>query len=164
MIQRIQSIYLLLAALLLASLFFVDVLSWTGNSPENGGVVEVNAAIDGFQLKVAELTSNISGTTAITLQFLVGFLIVLSVLSIFQYNSRDLQIKLSGLVALISFALVILIGYMSFETAKDLMRQAPKFVFQPGISALLLATFFTLLARRSIRKDEKLVRSADRIR
>ena len=166
MIQRIQSVYLLLVAALLGSLFFFDVLSWEGNSPVHKESVEVAASVKGFTTTVGEnSTQNQDGdTTAITLSFLVGFLTVMSLLAIFQYKSRSLQLKLAGLVALASLALAMLIGYMSFQIANGIMLEAPKFVFQPGISALLLATVFCLLARRNIRKDEKLVRSADRIR
>lgn len=135
MIQRIQSVYLLLAAILNIAIFF-------------------NALYDRALADPAAWIS-IGFTAALILAALT------SVISIFLYNNRDLQINavLGAIVfQVITFGwgvglLISLGGIGSFILDEAL-----------GGLFLLIALIATVMARRKIRDDKELVQSMDRIR
>jgi ABC-type enterochelin transport system permease subunit len=85
----------------------------------------------------------------------------LAVIEITRYNNRLLQIKLGALNSLFMAATVVLMFVFSNQIAEEQQAQG-----QLGIALFLpvAAMIFNLLANRFIRKDEKLVRSVDRIR
>ena len=88
---------------------------------------------------------------------------VMSILAIFAYKNRRRQIKiclLSGMFMILLYP----IAFIYWWFAKDLLAT----VGYPSLGAVLIfpivAFILNLMAIRSIRADEKLVRSADRIR
>jgi hypothetical protein len=130
MIQRIQTLFLLLAFGLSASLFFVPV--W-----REGCLVEhaVRLCIPAV-LTVAAA--------------------VLSLVTLFLYKRRTLQIRLciANTLVLAGFQGLIAFYFFSMESAVFFVPAA-----FPAVAAAL-----TLVAARYIRRDEKLVRAADRLR
>jgi len=128
MIQRKQSIYLLLAALLAVVLGLFGG-QWMGE--EN--ILYINIAFFGSA--------------------------ILSLLSIFLFRNRSLQIKLG----LLNIALnIFLVGFLAYSLSK----LPGGFVPEKGIGLLspLVLIGFVLIANRYIQKDEKLVKSVDRFR
>ncbi|OJU56302.1 MAG: hypothetical protein BGN96_14785 [Bacteroidales bacterium 45-6] len=147
MIQRIQTIYLLLAIVLLAIANLVPLAS--------------------FQLPTGELiqVSVISGShTNLTLPILSLSILsaILSAVSIFLYKNRKRQILVAYLAL---FPLLLLAGffigftYGSGASSAHLSLVSVKGIILPAIAVILI-----LLAIRKIKADEKLVRSLDRIR
>jgi ABC-type polysaccharide transport system permease subunit len=135
MIQRIQSVYLALAAIVAGSLPFVFDL-W--KTTENATVF----AIDKQYL-------------------LVGFLIsaVMSLGSIFMFKNRKSQFVINRLNIILNFILLAVFVYSSL-TAPGEMEVSEKGVgILPIISIVLL-----VLANKAIKKDEDLVKSVDRLR
>ena len=135
MIQRIQSVYLALAAIVAGSLPFVF-NSW--ETTENAAVF----AIDKQYL-------------------LVGFLIsaVMSLASIFMFKNRKSQFVINRLNIILNFILLAVFVYSSL-TASGEMEVSEKGVgILPIISIVLL-----VLANKAIKKDEDLVKSVDRLR
>lgn len=136
MIQRIQTIYLLLAAAVAGGLIWVVSL-WT--------------YVDGKQIAVVDETT-----------YLAVFLLsaLLSIGAVFLFNNRKLQTVISRLNILLNLILLSVFVYrsltMSGETA----------VSEKGIGMLLpiISIVFLVLANRAIRRDEQLVKSADRFR
>ena len=154
MIQRIQSVYLLLAGLVPAFTLTTPLARFWQES--------------GYYLMTA-LGFNPYGAPAYTgtphipygvLAFGI-LLIVLPFANIFQYKNRRRQMRIcnwtvAGIIAYyVSYICYVVIFAMHTNTN-----------FQPGICAFfpMLTLIFTLLARYSIKKDEELVRAADRIR
>lgn len=83
--------------------------------------------------------------------------------SIFQYKNRLLQIKLGALISFLLLAIMITMIYFVMQGEKMILpnqRGEYLWAFYLPMAALL----FNFLANRFIRRDEKLVRSADRIR
>ncbi len=146
MIQRIQSIFLLLAA---ASGFAVLALPFASTNE----AVQSSAL---FSDKVYSIGDNIG---LLVLFALAG---ALSTAAIFLYKNRPLQMKI-GRIALIADILGIVLAIILFW--QDLANIGSSAV-NDGTAGYLPVVFivFTALALRAIKKDENLVRSADRLR
>jgi len=136
MIQRIQSIWLLLAAAASAASLKLPFFYGTKN--------------------VLETEYPLTGTENFSLIALTISIIVLSLVAIFLYKNRRLQLRL-GLLALL-FELLLLFLY--FQESN---------IFLKGTMALtsLLQIFvllFLFLAARGIRADEKIISDSEKLR
>ncbi len=136
MIQRIQSIYLLLAFILMSIVSFFTPIYFQ---------IDYKFIYDDLFFLILFLTSGI-----------------LSLISIFLYQNRKLQFVLNRVSILIN---LILLGLFIFQSTKlsganlKAMKGIEMGVFLPIISVILL-----VLANKAIQKDENLVKSVDRIR
>jgi len=141
MIQRIQSIWLLLSALCSGLIFLVPL----GNS-ESGQKFFVH----GWQTQATE-----DGNTGV-LWMLVLACALLPLPVIFQFRKRARQIKMIWTIVVLNLAMAALLLFAIFETDQA----------QPGAGFLLIpaSAVFLILAIVAISKDEKLIRSADRLR
>jgi hypothetical protein len=131
MIQRIQTIYLLIASIAFALLSF-KIPFWSLND-------EFMYAQNDNKLYLLLIT-----------------LFVFSLIGIFLFKKRTVQMKLLRLSILIEFVVVVrlFLTYRELNTPLD-----AKVIF------LLMSAFVALLlAYRGVKKDENLVRSVDRIR
>ena len=154
MIQRIQSVYLLITALLTGNLIF----STMGTISGEQGI---------FALKFMGLTDitnpenpNIVVSTW-PLTVLIILTTVLSLLAIFLYKNRILQIRVCGINIGLLAGLTGLILYTAHTLANTVEGTLTHSIsmFLP-----LLGLILTLLAIRSIGRDEALIRSVDRLR
>ena len=143
MIQRIQTIYLLLAAASSLSLLALPFAS----SSEN---ISASALF-------ADSTYNLQDNIALLVLFALGG--ALALIAIFLFKNRKLQIKIGQSVILL---LAIGVGVTAYLWFSD--GTMDKATLGLGMFAPLSGFIFTFLAIRAIRKDEKLVRSADRLR
>lgn len=143
MIQRIQSIFLLLGAGSCFGLFGAD-------------AAETPAPVSDSQLFADAQFTLFDDPVLLALFGLAG---VLLLITIFLFNNRKLQMKLS----LASVVLVVVgAAYGAFRFFSDVA--AGSATPDIGLILPLLAIIFGWLARNYIQKDEKLVRSADRLR
>ena len=143
MIQRIQSVFLFLAALCTFGLFGTDVA-------ETEAPVAQSPVFADAHLTVFDSPLLIGGAAA------VG---ILAILAIFLFGNRKLQKVLCNVAILLTVAYAAYGGLLWYtDTAAS--QAGPEF----GISLPVLAIVFAALAARYITKDEKLVRSADRLR
>ena len=110
---------------------------------------------------------------ASTLPLLVlnGIVGLLTVVIIFQFKKRALQIKLARLNILL--LVVFVVGtFFYFENASEQIFEIEKLSTEKGLKVNyllgailpLIAIILNMLAARAIKKDYALVRSADRIR
>ncbi len=145
MIQRKQSIWLLIAALCGAGLFYFSLYQY--HVTENGiDVVKSLRVNDHYpSLIVAVVTT------------------LLPLVSIFMYTNRKRQVAMSfaNVMALCSFISMVL----ARVTGLDKLVPPPTGVSY-GVGAVLpvVALIFTILAIFGIRRDDKLVKSMDRLR
>ncbi len=155
MIQRIQTVYLLLAALLTGSLFFLTLAEMAGDQMFYQlwwrGVYQVEA---GSQPQMVLPTWAISILTILTT--------LVSLVTLFLYKKRILQIRLCALNLGLLAGLSGLIFYMAKATAKEL--GAADVSFNWPLVLPLIALILTIMAIKAIGRDEALVRSLDRIR
>lgn len=144
MIQRIQTLFLLLAVATLVTTLFLPL------------GVRVQPDESGHTLLSALGTESDQP---------VGYAVVLilasltSLASVFLWKNRKLQVRFS-----VFTVLIIALSYLVFFVYK--MLQAGVVVYFWGIPFFLpaLAVVWMLLAIRGIRRDEKLIRSLNRIR
>lgn len=88
---------------------------------------------------------------------------IVAIFSVFKYENRLMQMKLGALNSLVIGACLGFAVYFIFEAEEVLPPSAPV-AYLPGFYFSAAALFFNALANRFIRRDENLVRSADRIR
>ena len=136
MLQRIQTIYLLISAVISGGLIFVFNLWTTINDTE-------------FYTKEDQL-------------FLALFLCssALALITIFKYKNRQTQFVLGRLNIILNFILLGLFVYRSLNLSGE------TYVSEKGIGMLLpiFSIVFLVLANKAIKKDEDLVKSVDRLR
>lgn len=153
MIQRIQSLYLAIAAIVAGLIFLFPI----GQILVIDGVYEFSV----MSLDLVKEGQSESVSSFILPAILNGLVIVGSILSIFLYANRKTQIRVIQVVMLTNIALVAAIFYYQKE-AEKLAGALVHYKF--GIIFPILSLVFLILAIRSIRKDEELVRAADRLR
>ncbi len=149
MIQRIQTVWLLLATILAVLIFFFPIAEL---SNENKLMIYSFESINLFGMVGFIKTAYIfAGLTA-----LIAFF---SFTAIFLYKRRDLQMRLCTIISLLDIFLVILIVVFSVNQAKNIGLTI-------GLSAIIPLIIFilVLMARRAVRKDDLLIKAADRIR
>ncbi|PUZ28031.1 DUF4293 domain-containing protein [Chitinophaga parva] len=146
MIQRIQSLYLLLAAIAGAATWYFPL--WHATLT-NGTQVEFHAPQS-------------------YLLFIVLMIIVaLAAVSIFLYKNRKLQFRLTVLNVILAIAATAL-QYIKVQ-AEGNQLQANNLgpvtaSYLPAAFLPIVITVLLLLAARGIYKDEKLIKSLDRLR
>lgn len=149
MIQRIQTLWLLLATAAAASMFFLP-------------LAYIYAGDTEMVLRFSGLYHSASGElydTAYTIAGLIGITALLSFITIFLYKRRVLQMRLCVYTAVLMVAIMALTAYYLFYKFAD-FEIVPEFmVFMPLVGFILL-----LMARRAVKRDEGLVRAIDRIR
>lgn len=154
MIQRIQTLYLLLVTALMA-VTLTTRLAWFGGAGEE-------FSLYAFSLKGADGEVLHS---AVYLGILLILSAVLPLVTIFLYRRRMLQIRLCvvEMVFLVGSALMEgIYYYLGCRVVSDLALSAHG--LRAPIALPVVALLLTWLAVRAISRDELLVRSADRIR
>lgn len=136
MIQRIQTIYLVIAAIIMGALYmlFPIVLG------EDGAVI-----IDRNEPLVLGL---------------ILISIALAIISILSFKKRQLQFVLNRLNIISNFILLGVFVYRSLTLSGETL------VSEKGIGVLLpiISIVFLVLANKAIKRDEDLVKSVDRLR
>lgn len=155
MLQRIQSIYLLFASLVLFGLFIFPLA--------HGLFIDgklVNVAVTGVSENVNGVDKPVQAFVALTVITAIVGLIPLAV--IFMYKNRKQQI------ALIYSTILVLIGYSFWmaQTVKKVVGPITLEYKNMGIGLFLtsLSIILLIFAVKAIQRDEKLVKSADRLR
>lgn len=149
MIQRIQSLFLLLASGAYGSQFAVPYLQ----TPADNSARTVPALTDG-------------ALTPVDNPGLLGLTVLgaaVSLVAIFLFKNRSLQARLSGVSLIVGVLLLILAG-ITIKSTLDQAPQGSSVHFAAGLALPLVALILNWLATRAIRKDEALVRSMDRLR
>ncbi len=151
MIQRIQSLYLLFAALALILLFFIPY----------AGVIPELSELPQQMLKEQSTTVNLKIQDHTLSMVLTILPIISSFIAIFLFENRPLQAKLClANLVMISALLIALIGLI-YQYEKNFFNRHLE-NFDLGLLLPIIAMILTYLAYRGIRHDEELVRSADR--
>jgi predicted membrane protein len=145
MIQRIQSIFLLLASLAFFSLFALPLAT-----SAKAGV--------GF---LADKVYNIMDHPALLALTIIGGVTALA--AIFLFRNRGLQLRLTILTLVLSILLPVL-AYLLVMTEGTSTTEQAVYTESAGIFMPVVALVFSILAQRNIKKDDKLVRSMDRLR
>lgn len=154
MIQRIQTLYLLLIAALMAVTLFAP-LAWFAS---DAGEFRLYA----FALRDA---AGESLHSTLYMGILLALGCALPLVTLFLYKRRLLQIRLCvvEMVLLLGGAVMEAIYYfLSRRVFADMTFHTQG--FRPAIALPLVCLLFAWLAARAILRDEMMVRAADRIR
>lgn len=137
MIQRIQTLYLVLVIIVMGVLPFVFPL-WQDESGE-------------YRVFFMQETSTM---------VLFGLSFTLAIISIFGYKKRQNQFVLNRLNIILNLILLGLFVYRSLTLSGETeVSEKGIGIFLPIVAVVLL-----VLANRAIKKDEELVKSVDRLR
>ena len=154
MIQRIQTVYLVIAILLIGSLFYLPFAELT------------NAKGDLFLLDAKGLYSEVSKSamplfvnTAVF--FLCAACIALMILTVSRYKMLPRQISLSKISLL---ALLILAGVIFYEIWNNLKNLGGTYSIKIFAVFPVISMILVWLALRGMNKDLQLIKSIDRIR
>jgi len=155
MIQRIQTLYLLLTSVL--SLIFLNghVIKFTEGQKN---VLDVSS--EGLKI-----TDNVGVPATLwilmLLTSLVLIIILVSLVALFLFKRRKLQMKMAvGLITLVFLLIIASVSYYMYIAGIYSEK------IRPGLSIFILPIMLltSWLAFRGIKKDEELVKSYDRLR
>ena len=161
MIQRIQTLFLILYIGALVSTFFFPVWQKISLNDETNSIEII---VTGY---ISSVDFNNGDTSILYDNFIISGLVIISCIvaafSIFSYKNRLNQIKLGALNSFLTSVLIIYFLYDIFYN-EQYINIKDKISFLISFYLIFLAIFFNFLANRFIRKDELLVRESERIR
>jgi hypothetical protein len=152
MIQRIQSIYLLISLIAWGLLFFTPIVGFTD---------EVSGA---WMLYADGIKESMSGKLVLgTVPMLILFILVevLVLMALLIYRNRMIQLRttvLAMIMQILSFGIIA--SYVI--QGKAMLNAIPGLLFWSAMP--LVAAVFSYLAFRGIRRDMLLLRAQDRLR
>ncbi len=157
MIQRIQTVFLILVVLLGVLFSYLPILEFVG--------YEATYVMNAYKtVAVTDTTNVISKNMGVGV--LQGLIVVVALVIIFLYKKRQLQLKLAKLIILfIAFQIAAIVMYS--DTAKVAIGPNANDVimsFKLGALVPITTLILTYLSIHFIKKDENLVRAADRLR
>jgi len=162
MIQRIQSVYLAIVAILST----VSLFSTIGKFVAGGEIV---STFSNFSFSAdKEPFSQVESCGPWALGVLLIIVLLLSILTIGLFNHRMKQVRLAVFSSILLVGYIAVYAFFSWVFQGKLQTTAPDadVHFQLCATAVypLVCLILNIMAIHRIRKDEKLVRSLDRIR
>lgn len=153
MIQRIQTLYLLLgAALGVAMAFFPFANIATGS--DFGSL---------YTIKTVSESGFLDGNNIMLIGMILNAILVLGVLiAIFLFKNRVLQMRVNAFMFLVNIGLLAFILFVPDKIAKGIGGSV-YYIF-PGVMFPVAILLLLIAANRAIKKDELKVRAADRLR
>lgn len=156
MLQRIQTVYLLLAVLSLSSIMLFDIAHFS------------DAAGNKNMLGLYHLTTADTELSSVKFSLLpvvfISLSIALLVVAIFAYRKRKRQMQFVRFTYLTIAASIVSVFFFVNENYWALQLPEPDLSYRTGFYLPFVAFAFCWLANRAIRQDEELVRSLDRLR
>ncbi len=152
MIQRIQSLYLLLAAIVPVFAYMVPLVQF-----EQGAQA---FSLYACHYEAAQVEA-LAGRMPYGVLVLSLLAIVLPLVALLGFKNRRSQLKKVAWAMMANVAWMVTVGVYAVSLAARLEMEV-----QPGCGLIfpLLGLVCLVMARRGIRRDEALVRAADRIR
>lgn len=169
MIQRVQSIYLILSAISCGLMTLVPFAAITtkGKVLFEGVVAEgdlYTLDVFGVHYLLNEHQVELMGLWYIAA--MVACACTISIIAIFLFKNRSLQITICKLNLLVYLGVILAIS-LSADTALSYvidLGMEGEVEYQLGAAFPIVSAILVFLATRAIKKDDELVRSADRIR
>ena len=158
MIQRIQSLYLLLVVVSGVCLFFLPFAS-----------VNYSANITSFKLlKLMDIfiyeDTVVKTSTKLFLPAIINtVLLTLSLITLFIFKNRRMQLMLCKLMLLL-FSLFTALVFYNAEMLTEPQGATTKIIYHAGTYMPVISLVLIYMAYKAILKDDELVKSADRIR
>ena len=147
MIQRVQTLFLIISAILIGILFALPFAE-----------IAKDAVVYLFNCK-GILVDGVVTQSGFVVISIIAIILAVSVFAIFDFKNRKRQIMtilLNIVLKLVLLGILVFYSYFLFSGAQISLKV--------GMVFPLLAIVFDYLAISGIRKDEALIRSIDRIR
>lgn len=155
MIQRIQSLYLLVSIVVSIVIFFLA-LGYLGEQNE------LKYTVCGFfYVESGEMLSfNFLLSTILSLTILIQFI------SIFLFKKRRIQAILVqvSLITLLVFVVLALLHQDIFPVVHESITSVTGISFNWNVALIFIPWIFSYMALKGIKKDEALIRSVNRMR
>jgi lipopolysaccharide export LptBFGC system permease protein LptF len=152
MIQRVQSVWLFLASLTIFLLLLLPIVS----NQINGS--EFWIMVTGLYQKTNETAIKVESFRPLYISAAAVALICF--VSIFAFRNRTVQKRIIMAV----MVLIVFLSYWIFNYAQKIPGGIDSASYGIGAFLPVIAVLFCALALRGIRKDEQLLKSADRLR
>ena len=158
MIQRIQTLHLFIATVLLVAVNFFSMATFTLSPAGGQGMYRMSVfGVDAFGVEAY------SGQqwACYLLPATSGLAALIALLAIFGYKNRVRQMQ-----KCIYAILLVILFYMAYGLQVWFVYSSTSALFMPSITAQfpLIAVILLFLAGRAIKRDEELVRSTERLR
>ena len=153
MIQRVQSVFLLIAVVLSALML-------------TGTIIEMKDVFGNFySLSFSSVTVSINGKEQVQKLWPLAAILVsvpaASLISIFLYKNRSLQMKFTMASLMLSLGSFFVAGFYLIMLSKKIEMS---YIWHLKAVIPFVTAILCWLANRAIRKDDEKVRSLDRIR
>ena len=158
MLQRIQSVYLAVVALASALLFFFPLANYYNDLHGN-----YKFFIYGIKCMDPDPKVLFSVFFTFPLIFLAAVSFIFSVATIFLYKNRFLQLRICAFNMIDNIVLIMVIFFFYGTRIQAMTQTEPDYNYI-GMILPLVSIVFLILSNRAIRKDQALVKSADRLR
>lgn len=158
MIQRIQSIYIVLAAMAGALTFFFPFAHFYSDGAEIAEYAMFG--VFNIQSQLVEM----SGPYPFPAWIFGAQAVILPILALFLFRNRNTQIRLVKLGYLLNLGFIVYLFFAIDKINETLYEGALSIVYHVGFFMPVAAILFYFLALRGIKKDEALIKSLDRIR
>lgn len=179
MIQRIQTLWLLLAAVCMGLCLVAPTAKYHyDNMPTEGQSVE--ARLDLFARGGGDMLTQMNEPVVNYSQRLTGMetwplvtlslvCLALAVAAIFLFKRRTLQVRMVAFAFLLNVVYAFLVFFWAVDHYADLLSAGmggakPAMTWTLGAYTPLASLVFFFLAQRAIKKDEAMVKAADRLR
>lgn len=157
MIQRIQTVWLLVAAIILLGLFVFPYVNFID-------LVGLGKQIYVTGIYSSNNNASIRESSSIMLAIYAGIVAVVPLALVFLYKDRKKQV----LLIIVEIVLIILLGIWMWGAAHTTLDAINQKLWAGNIGVgfflLPVAVISLGMAISGIRKDEKLIKSADRLR
>lgn len=148
MIQRIQTVFFFLASLFSAIGFFLPLFT-------------IASTGTGQTQTVTLMDTDIVGLPVVIVSALA---VLMPFILIFLYKNRPIQIRLGRVAILVNTMALALLAMAYGSLPQELKLANAQITPAVGMFLPVASIVFIILAVRGVKKDEALVRSADRIR
>jgi len=152
MIQRIQTIYLLISLIAWTLLFFFPIIGFTDDA---GGAWTL------FLTGIKEAQSGKTALGTIPLTILIVLVEGLALIALWSFKKRAFQLRVTVLNMMLQVLAYLLIALYVIQ-GKNLLHASPALLFYSAMP--LVAATCSYLAFRGIRRDILLLRAQDRLR
>jgi len=158
MIQRIQTVYLALAIIAIGLLYFFPMATFFTD------LAYLKLYITGVKNMAPDGTVPLSIGYVAPLTVVALVIAILAGITISLYKNRSKQIQLTNIAVLLNILTILSVLFIYIPLIERRTSIKADFSGSLGIYLPVVSLMFLVLANRAIKRDDKLVRSSDRLR
>ncbi len=156
--QRIQTVFMVIVVLAMFCAPFFTI--WQKQNPQTQELARLTA----FSLSYTKAGADLQNTTTVYLAIMAWAAAGISAYSITRYRNRLRQIQLNFISAILMGIILATSVYLMLFRGEVLFSVPAQGSMGLGFFLPITGLLFNSLANRFIHRDEKMVRSADRLR